>query len=108
MDFPGGGACGQQPACPCRRHKRCGSIPGSGRSPGDGNGDSLQYLPVESHGQTRVVGYNPKGHTESDILRQISMYAHTYMCTYTYILCYYYVSNYWQCSMPHVRQYCYS
>ena len=44
-----------------------GSFPGSGRSPGGGNGNSLQYLPAKSHGQKRVVSYNPKGHTESDI-----------------------------------------
>ena len=34
-----------------------GSIPGSGRSPGEGNGNPLQYfLPGESHG-----GYSPCG-----------------------------------------------
>ena len=27
----------------CRRCKRCGLIPGSGRSPGEGNGNPLQY-----------------------------------------------------------------
>ena len=28
-----GGASGKEPACQCRRHKRCASIPGSGRFP---------------------------------------------------------------------------
>ena len=40
MGFPGGTS-GKEPACQCRRHKR-GLIPGSGRSPGEGNGNPLQ------------------------------------------------------------------
>ena len=44
-----------------------GSIPGSGRSPGEGNGNSLQYSCLEkSHGQRSLVGYSPWGHKESD------------------------------------------
>ena len=36
------------------------SIPGSGRSPGEGNGNPLQYSCLENpHGQTSLVGYNP-------------------------------------------------
>ena len=33
-----------------------GSIPGSGRSPGEGNGNPLQYLPGKSHGQRSLGG----------------------------------------------------
>ena len=33
-----------------------GSIPGSGRSPGEGNGD-----PLQSHGQRSLAGYTPWG-----------------------------------------------
>ena len=37
-----------------------GSIPGSGRSPGGGNGNPLQYSwSGESHGQRSLVGYSP-------------------------------------------------
>ena len=44
-----------------------GSIPGSGRSPGVGNGNLLQYPCLEkSRGQRSLVGYNPWGHKESD------------------------------------------
>ena len=32
------------------------SIPGSGRSPGEGNGNPLQYS--KSHGQRSLVGYS--------------------------------------------------
>ena len=42
------------------------SIPGSGRSPGEGNGNPLQYLPGESHERRSLVGYSPRGHKELD------------------------------------------
>ena len=52
-DFPGGpeaeipcfsgGTGGKQPACQCRRRKRCRFDPRSGRSPGGGNSDLHQY-----------------------------------------------------------------
>ena len=42
-----------------------GSIPGLGRSPGERNGNSLQFLTETSHGQRRLVGLlglvNPRG-----------------------------------------------
>ena len=34
---------GKESACPCRRGKRLGFHPGSGRFPGEGNGNPLQY-----------------------------------------------------------------
>ena len=59
-----------------------GLIPGWERSPGEGNGNPLQYscsgesygpwqptpifLPGESHGLRRLVGCSPQGHKESD------------------------------------------
>ena len=44
-----------------------GSIPGSGRSPGGGLGNPLQYSCLEkSHGQRSLVGYGPWGHRELD------------------------------------------
>ena len=36
-------------------------IPGLGRSPGEGNGKLLQYLPGKSHGQRSLAGYSPWG-----------------------------------------------
>ena len=38
-----------------------GSIPRSGRSPGEGDGNSLQFLPGKSHGWRILVGYSPWG-----------------------------------------------
>ena len=47
-----------------------GSIPGSlgsGRSPGGGHGNPLQYSCLENpHGQRSLVGYNPRGLKELD------------------------------------------
>ena len=40
------------------------SIPGSGRSPGEGNGNPL--LPRKSHGWRSLVGYSPWGRKELD------------------------------------------
>ena len=38
-------------------------IPGSGRSPGEGNGNPLQCSCLETiHGQRSLVGYSPWGH----------------------------------------------
>ena len=45
-----------------------GSIPGLGRSPGEGHGNPLQYPCLENlHGQRSLVGYSPWDHKESDI-----------------------------------------
>ena len=35
-------------------------IPGSGRSPGEGNGNPLVFLQAESHGQRSLAGYRPR------------------------------------------------
>ena len=45
--FPGGTSA-KEPACPCRRCKDAGSIPGSGRSLGGGHGNPLQYSCLEN------------------------------------------------------------
>ena len=63
MGFPGGSVVKNPPA----NAGDAGSIPGSGRSPGGGNGNPLQYSCLEnSHGQRSLVGYSPWGHKESD------------------------------------------
>ena len=43
-----------------------GSIPGSGRSPGEGNGNPLQF-----QGQRSLVGYSPRGCKESDTTERL-------------------------------------
>ena len=51
------------------------SIPGSGRSPSEGNGNPLQYSCLEnSHGQRSLAGYHPWGCKESDTTEQLSIH----------------------------------
>ena len=56
-----------------------GSIPASGRSPGVGNGNPLQYSCLENSMDRRTwrVGYSPWGHKESDMTES----THTYLNT---------------------------
>ena len=62
-DFPGGSD-GQESAC---NVGDLGSIPGSGRFPGGGHGNPLQYSCLENPmDQRSLVGYSPWGHKESD------------------------------------------
>ena len=45
-----------------------GSIPRLERSPGEGNGNPLQYSCLENpHGQRSLAGYSPWGHKELDV-----------------------------------------
>ena len=47
-------------------------IPGSGRSPGEGNGNLLQYSCLgKSHGQRKLVGYSPWSHKELDTTKRL-------------------------------------
>ena len=42
-----------------------GSVPGLGRSPGGGHGNSFQYSCLDNpHGQRSLVGYSPRDHKE--------------------------------------------
>ena len=40
--------------------------PGSGRSPGEGDGNPLIFLPGKSPGQRRLAGHSQWGHKELD------------------------------------------
>ena len=52
-----------------------GSNPGSGRFPGDGNGNPLQYFCLENTMDKRsLVGYSPWGGKESDTTERLRMY----------------------------------
>ena len=54
-----------------------GSIPGLGRSPGVGNGNTLQYSCLEeSHGQRSLVGYSLWGRKESDTTERLHVHIH--------------------------------
>ena len=60
--FPGSSS-GKESACSAGD---LGSIPGSEKSPGEGNGYPFQsFLPGESHGQRSLVGYIVHGVAKS-------------------------------------------
>ena len=59
------------------------SVPGWGRSPGEGNGNPLQYSSLENpQGQSSLMGYSPRGCRESDT----ELVTHTHTDTQTYII----------------------
>ena len=68
LGFPGSTS-GKEPACQCRRHKRRGFSPWVGKIPWR---RAWQPTPVlfsgESPGEQSLVGYNPKGHKELDMI----------------------------------------
>ena len=64
MEFPDSSA-GKESAC---NAGDLGSIPGSERYPGEGNGPTPVFLPGEFHGL-----YSPWGHTESDTTERLSL-----------------------------------
>ena len=69
LGFPGSST-GKESACNVRD---LGSIPGLGKSPGEGHGNSLQYSSLENpHGQRSLVGYSPRGHKETDTTECLS------------------------------------
>ena len=68
MDFPGG----SDGKASVYNAGDLGLIPGSGRSPGEENGNPLQYYCLEkSHGQRSLVGYSPRCCKESDTTERL-------------------------------------
>ena len=75
---------GKESACQCRRHRDMGSIPGSRRSPGIGDGNPLQYSCLENpldRGTWQALGFS-----ESDTTECLSMYACLHVITLCLIL----------------------
>ena len=71
--FPGG-ASGKEPACQCRRHKRCRFDPWVGKIPWRKAWQPTPvFLPGESHGRRSLVGYSPWGRTESDTTERLHL-----------------------------------
>jgi len=55
-----GGASSKEPACQCRRHRRCGFDPGVGKILWRRAWPPIPvFLPGESHRQRSLVGYSP-------------------------------------------------
>ena len=71
--FPGSSA-GRESACNAGDP---GSIPRSGRSPGGGHGNPVQYsCLVSRHGQRSLAGYSPWGRKEVDRTGRLSIAQH--------------------------------
>ena len=66
LGFPGGSD-SKESAC---KAEDPGSIPGSGRSPGEGNVNPLQYSPLETPMDRSQVGYSPWGHKSQTLNQQ--------------------------------------
>jgi len=67
LGFPGG-ASSKEPACRCRRHKRCWLDPWVRKIPWRRAWQPTPvFLPGESHGEKSLVGYSPWGCKESDM-----------------------------------------
>ena len=63
MGFPGGSD-GKESACSTGNP---GSVPGSGRYPGEGNAPTPVFFLGEFRGQRSLVGYSPWGGKESNM-----------------------------------------
>ena len=88
--LPGGTS--KEPACQCRRCKRCGFGPWVRKIPWRSAWQpSSVCLPGESHGQRSLAGYSPWGHAELTPLKRLSMHVWLYVIIiYIYIYMYIY------------------
>ena len=69
--------CSDKESCQRRRSWRLGLTPGSGKSPGVGNGSPLQYSCLENpHGQRRLAGYSPWVRKELDMTMHAHIFKH--------------------------------
>ena len=69
-----GSSAGKESVC---NAEDLGLSPGSGRSPGEGNGNPLQYPCLENpHGQRNLAGYSPWGHKGWDTTKRLSTAQH--------------------------------
>ena len=82
VSFPGGSEVKNPPAS----EGNVGLIPGSGRSPGGGNGCKFPFLPGKSHGQRCPMGYRLQKRKESDTTEALST-----------------TTNWWQATLLQVR-----
>ena len=83
LGFPGG-ASSKEPACQCRKPKRCRLDPGSGRSPGGGDSNPLQYSWLENPMDRGAWWATVHGVTSSQMqLNWLSMHTCTWEPTVT-------------------------
>ena len=83
-----------------------GSIPASGRSPGGGHGNSLQYSCLEKpQGQKSLVSYCLWGRKESDTTKWLSPQHKTWVFkSYVYVfmrLFFVFLQRFWECELSY-------
>ena len=84
MDFPGG-AVVKIPPANCRRRKRNGFDPWTGKMPWKRKWQHTPvFLPEKSHGQRSLAG-SSWGHEESDTTDKRSVHTHTHTHTFTVV-----------------------
>ena len=72
QDLPGG-ASDKEPSCQFKKGERHGSIPESGRSPGEGNGNPLQYCCLENSIEREAWQATVHGVTELDMFERLTL-----------------------------------
>ena len=81
VGFPGG-ACGREPTCQYRRHKRCRFDLWVEKIPWRIAWQHTPvFLPGKSYGQRTLMGYSPQGHKESDTIE-----ATWHSCTHAFCI----------------------
>ena len=71
--IPGGASC-KEPACQCRRRKRCRFNPWDTKIPRRrARQPTPVFLPRESHGQRSLMGYSPSDRKESDRTERLTL-----------------------------------
>ena len=79
MGFPGGPS-GKEPACQCRRCKRCRFDPWVWKMPWRRAWKSTPvFLPGEPHGQRRLAAYSPWGRKELSVCTHASIHVSMYV-----------------------------
>ena len=69
--FPSGNS-GKEPACQCRRHRRCGFNPWVWKIPWRRAWQPTPvFCPGEAHGERSLEGYSPQGFKESDTAERL-------------------------------------
>ena len=69
---------GKESACKVGDSGDVGLIPGSGRSPGGGNGNPLRYSGLETPMDRSLVGHSPWGRKESDTTEHSHTHTHEF------------------------------
>ena len=67
-------------ACQCRGVRDMGSVPGSGRSDGERDGNPLQYFSLVKSMDRSLVGYNPWGRKELDTTSRLKRQLYSLLC----------------------------